>query len=225
MLIKKLAKYLQQSTALVIVCLIFNSCASTLYVAPKKVDCSGVAAQKCYLVRSGPADNWIMHYQDIAGFDYELGFSYRIKVKREKIKNPPADGSTFRYVLVEVLEQKDVTEDIEIDDLLGKEWKLEYLMLNNIQYGVDEHAPTLKFEKDGKVNGTGGCNKLFSTFLLTGRTINFNEVGSTRMMCEGKMELEEAFVKLLNMELRAIFDDGKLVFSGNGGNRMIFDHN
>ena len=108
---------------LLVLLMFMDSCTSTLYVAPKKVDCTGVSANKCYLIRRGAEGNWIMHYQEIVGLDYELGFSYKIKVKKESIKNPPMDGASFQYKVVEILEKKDVTESISLEDLIGKEWE------------------------------------------------------------------------------------------------------
>ena len=89
-----------------------SSCTSTLYVAPKQVDCTGASAQKCYLIRRSAEGNWIMHYQEIQGLDYELGYSYKIKVKKENIKNVPMDGASYIYHVVDVLEKRDVTEEI-----------------------------------------------------------------------------------------------------------------
>ena len=209
----------------ILIGLFATSCTTLLYIAPKKVDCTGTSDQKCFLIRRSQTGNWIMHYQDIEGFDYELGFSYKIKVKKEKIKDSPLDVSTYRYVLVQVLEQRDMTDDLELNDLLGKEWILESLTWNGTQYGVEGQPPSLRFEQENKITGNGGCNKLFSSFTVEGRTISMNEIGSTRMMCEGKMELEEAFIDILGMKLRAIFDSGKLVLTSEGSNRMIFKQN
>jgi heat shock protein HslJ len=181
------------------------SCTSTLYVAPKRTDCTGVSDQQCYLIRYNPTGNWILHYQDIQGFDYEPGFSYKIKVKKEKIKNPPMDGSSLKYTLVDVVEKKDVTTDIALEDLVDKDWKLEYLKSNNIQYGIENNVPTLKFSTDGKVSGNGGCNNFFANFNLYGRTLTIGDIGSTRMMCEETMDLENAYFKVLSIELNELY--------------------
>ena len=162
-----------------------------------------------------------MHYQEIQGLDYELGYSYKIKVKKENIKNVPMDGTSYIYHVVDVIEKRDVTEDLALEDLLDKEWELEYLNLNTVQYGVEDKVPTLKFEREGKAGGFGGCNNFFSAFTVDGRTIQLGDIGSTRMMCEGSMELEQAYFQFLGFEMRAIFSDGKLVLSTDGGNRMI----
>jgi len=208
----------------VIVLLLLFSCTSTLYIAPKQVDCIGASDQRCYLIRRSTEGNWIMHYQDIVGLDYELGFSYKIKVRKENIKNPPLDGATYKYHIVDILEKKDVTESVALEDLLNKQWSLEYLKWQGTQYEIESKGPTLKFENDGKISGNGGCNNFFSTFILHGRTIEFGEIGTTRMMCEGAMELEGTYLKALDHEIRAIFNENKLVLYSDGGNKMIFGY-
>ncbi len=198
-----------------------TSCTSVLYVASKKADCSGVGQQKCYLIRKTPDGNWVLHYEEIQGLDYEPGYSYKVKVKRHKLNNAPADRSTYQYEVVEVLKKSDVTGDIVLEDLTGKEWKLEYLKSDGVQYGVEDKIPTLVFSEDGKVNGFAGCNNYFGQYDLDGRSLYFDQIGSTRMHCEETMELEQAFLKLLNIELRGVFSESKLILSGDGGNQMI----
>ena len=215
---------INRSLSLLALVLTFYSCTSTLYLAPKQVDCTGASDQKCYLVRNSTDGNWIMHYQAIEGLDYEPGFSYKLKVKKHNIKNPPMDGSSFSYQMVKILEMKDVATDIAKDDLAGKEWTLEYLRWKGTRYGVEGQAPTINFEVDGKVSGKGGCNNYFSSYELAGRTINLKEIGSTKMMCPNSDELESAFFQFLNTEIRAIFNDGKLVLSSDVGNSAVFTY-
>lgn len=77
-----------------------------LYIENHLVDCTGVGPQKCMLVKENPNDDYIYFYDNIVGFDYEEGHTYKIKVSTEKIKNPPADGSSLKYTLVEILEKE-----------------------------------------------------------------------------------------------------------------------
>ncbi|GGJ51198.1 hypothetical protein GCM10008938_41520 [Deinococcus roseus] len=76
-----------------------------LFVAPKKVDCTGAAPMKCLQVRSPDKKDWEFFYSGIEGFNYEEGFNYKIRIRTEDVKNPPADASSKRYILVEVLEK------------------------------------------------------------------------------------------------------------------------
>ncbi|MEN9658609.1 MAG: hypothetical protein RL571_2074 [Pseudomonadota bacterium] len=75
-----------------------------LYIAPETKSCSaGVAQMDCLQTRESPTAEWTLFYNHIEGFDYVAGKSYKIKVRREKGSNPPADASAFKYVLLEVL--------------------------------------------------------------------------------------------------------------------------
>jgi heat shock protein HslJ len=74
-----------------------------LYIAPETKSCTGVAPMECMQVRETPSAQWTLFYNQIEGFDYVAGKNYKIKVRREKVANPPADASAFKYVLLEVL--------------------------------------------------------------------------------------------------------------------------
>ena len=74
-----------------------------LYVNAKLVPCSGVAPMQCLQVRENPQDNWQLHYGAIEGFTFEPGYLYELKIREETIANPPADGSSKKWTLVEIL--------------------------------------------------------------------------------------------------------------------------
>lgn len=75
----------------------------TLYVNSQKLDCVGVAPQKCLQVRRSESESWSFFYDNIEGFTFEPGFIYALKVSEEEIENPPADASSKRVKLEEVL--------------------------------------------------------------------------------------------------------------------------
>ncbi|WP_408091897.1 DUF4377 domain-containing protein [Chryseobacterium terrae] len=72
----------------------------TFIIASQTADCTGVAPMKCLQVKEKESDNWENLYTNIEGFTYEPGFEYVLKVKTEKIENPPMDASSIRYILV-----------------------------------------------------------------------------------------------------------------------------
>lgn len=72
----------------------------TFIIASQTVDCTGVAPMKCLQVKEKESDSWGNFYSNIEGFTYEPGFEYVLNVKTEKNLNPPADGSSIRYILV-----------------------------------------------------------------------------------------------------------------------------
>ena len=81
-----------------------NERKAILYVDSKLVDCVGVGPQQCMLVKENLDDEWGFFYQSIVGFEYEEGISYKIHVSITQVENPPADGSSLKYTLLEILE-------------------------------------------------------------------------------------------------------------------------
>ncbi len=79
-----------------------------LYVAPYGTACIGVGAMECLRVKEEGDANWQLFYNHIEGFAYEEGFQYTLRVKVEEVASPPADGSSLRYTLLEVVEKKPV---------------------------------------------------------------------------------------------------------------------
>ena len=100
---------------LVSVCLVllFSACDKndlepetiTMRVADQYKDCTSVGPQKCLWVQLEGEPTWTLQYSGIEGFAYEEGFEYTLIVKRERIKNPPMDGSSIRYTLAKVVEK------------------------------------------------------------------------------------------------------------------------
>jgi hypothetical protein len=81
----------------------------TLQVGPETVDCVGVAPQQCLLVRESTETDYTYFYDTIVGFEYEPGYNYELLVEKTPVDNPPADSSSIRWTLVEVVEQVPVS--------------------------------------------------------------------------------------------------------------------
>ncbi|GAA5786480.1 hypothetical protein GCM10007860_05320 [Chitiniphilus shinanonensis] len=75
-----------------------------LYIAPETRPCSGVGKMECLQVRETPDADWQLLYQGIDGLEREPGVAYTVRVREEKVDNPPADAPDRRLVLIEVLE-------------------------------------------------------------------------------------------------------------------------
>ncbi|PZO05635.1 MAG: hypothetical protein DCF27_13680 [Lysobacteraceae bacterium] len=73
-------------------------------VAGQRAPCTGVAPTLCLQVRTQPGAAWTLHYGDIEGFNWQSGTEYVIRVREVPVANPPADASSRRWVLQEVLE-------------------------------------------------------------------------------------------------------------------------
>ncbi|PFH29736.1 MULTISPECIES: DUF4377 domain-containing protein [Burkholderia] len=80
----------------------------TVYVAPQPARCTGVAPMDCLQVRSSPAEPWSLWYAGIEGFAYQPGYQYVLEVDEYRVAQPPADGSSIRWVLKRVVERRQV---------------------------------------------------------------------------------------------------------------------
>jgi hypothetical protein len=75
-----------------------------LNVAGQRAPCTGVAPTLCLQVRTQPGAAWELHHGEIEGFNWQSGTEYVIRVRETPVANPPADGSSLRWVLEEVLD-------------------------------------------------------------------------------------------------------------------------
>jgi heat shock protein HslJ len=105
------------------------------------------------------------------------------------------------------------------DPLAGAEWTL-------LAYGPEGaliEVPagtgvTLNFS-DGSVTGSAGCNNYFGQYRVSGGELQVGPLGSTEMWCEGKMELEDAYLAILSeTETYVLAEDGSdLILVGAAG--------
>lgn len=75
-----------------------------LWIKPDLVECEGVAPQMCMQVAESEDGEYEYFYDQIEGFDFVEGTSYVIDVTVQEIEDPPADGSSIAYTLVEIIE-------------------------------------------------------------------------------------------------------------------------
>lgn len=83
-----------------------------IFVGPKLMDCTGVAPQKCMMVKESVTSDWTYFYDKIHGFDFDAGYEYELQVKITDVDNPPADASSLRYDLIEVVSKKSVEKNM-----------------------------------------------------------------------------------------------------------------
>jgi heat shock protein HslJ len=163
----------------------------TLFVGPNLVDCLGVAPQKCMLVRENPEEPWKYFYDQIEGFQYTEGYVYELKVTEETVENPPADSSSLKLKLVEIVSQTPVT--VELTDTT---WMLEKLYE---QPPLPKSEITAIFNSDGSLYGSAGCNSYTTRYQTGGNTITIQPAATTRMACSetGVMDQETKYLTTL----------------------------
>ncbi|HUF36806.1 MAG TPA: META domain-containing protein [Gemmatimonadales bacterium] len=80
-------------------------------------------------------------------------------------------------------------------NLPGTAWRLEDLGGAGV---VDRVEATLEFPEPGKVAGKGSCNRFFGSVEISGASISFGPMGSTRMACvEAVMNQEAKYLEAL----------------------------
>jgi heat shock protein HslJ len=67
-----------------------------------------------------------------------------------------------------------------------------------------------------RVNGYGGCNRMFGGIRIHGDSISFPMMGATKMYCEETHAIEDKFLQALNNTATYTVKDGQLRLSGNG---------
>lgn len=78
-----------------------SSTIKTVEIGPERVECVGAFGPRDCILMDGE-----LFYDIIEGFNYEEGYKYIIKVKIEDVKNPPLDGSSNKYTLVEIISKE-----------------------------------------------------------------------------------------------------------------------
>ncbi|WP_179402650.1 DUF4377 domain-containing protein [Burkholderia guangdongensis] len=77
-----------------------------VYVAPRKAHCVGVAPMECLKVRGRTDEPWSLWYTGIDGFDFRPGYRYVLEVDEYAVAQPPADGSSVRWVLKRIVRRE-----------------------------------------------------------------------------------------------------------------------
>ena len=112
---------------------------------------------ECMLVMEDGVDQtWRkMSFSEIEGFTYEKGHRYKLRAKKTILANPPADGSAWKYELVDVLEDKEI---------IGPELPVEATIKSEADIVYEEQCPIEKYsvsspifvDGNGKIHSSEG---------------------------------------------------------------------
>ncbi len=187
-----------------------------------KVKCSGVAPANCLQIQKGEninSDTWEMFYSNIEGFKYEPGYIYSISVKEIQlpVDEVPADGSSIKYELIEVLEK---TQDLLL--ALHDIYNVQEIKGSEIQEDSLTKVPTMEiFVSERRISGTDGCNNYFASIeTLSENEINFSPVGSTRMLCPD-MSIPDLFSTAMGEVSSYTRENGKVMLTNSKGETVI----
>ena len=103
------------------------------------------------------------------------------------------------------------------------EWVLEsYGEKGNLQPVLEDSEITATFDStEGEVAGSAGCNHYFGGYEASRGKLTMGLIASTEMWCEGLMDQEQEYLKILGAAETYEIQDGKLQIS-SGVNLLIF---
>ena len=81
---------------------------------------------------------------------------------------------------------------------------------------------SISIAPDGKISGSGGCNRLTGSATITGPSITFGPMASTRMACApAVMAQERSFLDALAIVRAFHIEDGRLVLLDAAGTEAV----
>jgi heat shock protein HslJ len=99
--------------------------------------------------------------------------------------------------------------------LAGTRWQL--VEMN----GAVEPFVTLAFDDQGRVSGSGGCNRYGGGYSIDGETIRFTDLFSTMMACP-HLQVEQAFFAALGSASTFELGDDSLIIRYGAGDALVF---
>ncbi len=195
----------------------------TIYVGPEMVDCEGEGPQKCLLVKDSPDGEYGLHYFPIEGFAYEPGFEYELVIREETVENPPAGGTSLRWVLVNEVSKTpaaaaDSTADAAASEaaapaavvLPGSSWQWLQMVTPVETVVVDDSSKYIvDFLADGIVSIQADCNSGSGTYEANDGAIAINITATTLALCADD-SLSDLFIRSLNASAIYFDQNGNL---------------
>lgn len=212
-----------------------------MYVNYSKADCTGITKAKCLQIRFDEESNWQNFYGSIDGFNYEEGYVYEILTDKISIDNPPADGSSVKYILKEVIsknrpvvrlsiaERYTECEDVKIFKCLlvressETEWKPLYTEIRGFDY-----KEGYEFEIDAEkilISNPDEQGYVFEYMLrkvISEKPKLIISVADKKFLSEGsfkikRMRINGELKKISDKKFNLLFNVENLTVSGNDG--------
>lgn len=109
--------------------------------------------------------------------------------------------------------------DASVGALTGTKWRLEDLAGVGV---LDRVQATLEFTEEGKVSGSGSCNRLHGAVTVSGGVITFGPLATTRKMCgEAVMHQESEYLAALREAERFEVKEPFLYISAANGAKPL----
>ena len=87
---------------------------------------------------------------------------------------------------------------MDVPAFAGSSWALIELQGFQIASGYPQGDPYIQFNAGEEFVGMAGCNRMFGKYSVDAGSIEFSEIGTTKMMCAEGMDTETRFLEALN---------------------------
>ncbi len=110
--------------------------------------------------------------------------------------------------------------------IADKEWELAQIDADAINTDIVIQIPNFTLESEGRITGTGGCNRFFGDAALEGNHLVAPQLASTKMMCIQnevatiENQLMSAFNTGVDIQIKS---DNEILLTGKEHN-FIFRH-
>jgi len=108
--------------------------------------------------------------------------------------------------------------------LVGTNWTLSsFHSADAVSSVIAGTTITAVFGDDGRVSGSGGCNRYFASYNITGTSLSISSVGSTKMYCgaEGVMQQESTYLASLSKAMTFTIKGNQLSLADVKGSTIL----
>ncbi|MEV0669733.1 META domain-containing protein [Mycobacterium sp. NPDC050441] len=109
--------------------------------------------------------------------------------------------------------------------LTGTTWQVTSLVSAqavSTSVALEQSKPTLTIADDGAVSGSTGCNRITGHATVSGSSVEFGPLATTRMACPPEVnEIEQAVLRVLKGTVQTTIDADRLKLSGADGNGLV----
>ncbi len=154
--------------------------------------CQTITDRYCLKYNEDDGNERVNLFEKIDGFDYQVGYKYQLKILQTKINNPPADGSSYKYKLLEKSSETLVEEPIQygidlfpsgidflnvpIDKAMITSWSSSSIILqvssySNVNLSCENNPDACKAVYDN--NELGHFNLLIINRVIEDETVRF----------------------------------------------------
>ncbi len=128
--------------------------------------------------------------------------------------------SLFCFFLSTLFLSCSASKENELNQLLKTEWKLVKLYEEDLS--SLSKSPTLIFFNETEAGGNTGCNSFSGEYVIVNKEILFSKMISTKMFCDGRMEIENKYLTALTEINKLQLSEEELILLKDDDPILIF---